>query len=151
MLHSLKSTQHFPIGRKAVWDFMSNPANLATITPEYMAFEVLTDESPKMYQGQIIEYKVSPLKGLRLHWVTEITHVREGVYFVDEQRFGPYSFWHHQHLLEDAPDGGTIMKDIVHYKIPLGPFGKIANKLFVKRQLSEIFNYRHAKLEKILG
>lgn len=83
-----------------------------------------------------------------MHWVTEITHVKEGVYFVDEQRFGPYAFWHHQHHLLDAP-GGMLMRDIEHYKVPLGPLGRLANRLFVHRQLQQIFNYRASTLEKI--
>lgn len=150
MLHSIHSEQLLKTDRRKVWDFISSPHNLAKITPPHMGFEVLGQAPEATYAGQIIEYKVSPLLGIKLHWVTEITHVKEGFYFVDEQRFGPYTFWHHQHLLEDVP-GGTLMKDIVHYKAPLGALGKLANRMFIKRQLSQIFSYRHQAVEELFN
>jgi ligand-binding SRPBCC domain-containing protein len=130
---------------------MSDPRNLARITPAYMGFQILSaDSGRQMHAGQIIEYHVSPLPGVRLHWVTEITHVEEGKFFVDEQRFGPYAFWHHKHFLEPI-SGGVLMTDLVHYKLPFGPLGKLANTLFVKRQLDGIFNYRYQRLEEIFN
>lgn len=148
MLHTIRTEQFLPTDRERLWQFMSEPANLAEITPAYMRFTVLSKDRAPIYAGQIVEYHVRPVAGIRLHWVTEITHVKEGVYFVDEQRFGPYAFWHHQHHLLDAP-GGMLMRDIVHYKVPLGPLGRLANRLFVHRQLQQIFNYRASTLEKI--
>ena len=130
---------------------MSSPKNLAAITPSYMGFEVISEQlSPVMYQGQIIEYHVRPLLGIPLHWVTEITHVQEGQFFVDEQRFGPYTFWHHQHHLKPVAEG-VEMVDIVHYRLPFGPLGKLGNALFVKRQLKGIFDYRYRKLEELFN
>ena len=149
MLHSIKSIQFLPSTIDEVWGFMSNPANLKTITPPYMQFKVLSDQVP-LYAGQIIEYYVRPLFGIKLHWVTEITHVVEGTYFVDEQRFGPYSFWHHQHFIKPVP-GGVEMTDIVHYKIPLGILGRVMNTLFIKKQLDGIFRYRHKKLDELFN
>lgn len=127
---------------------MSSPKNLAKITPSYMGFHILTDEEDikTAYSGQIIEYTVSPVLGIKMYWLTEITHLVEKKYFVDEQRFGPYSFWHHQHFIKEV-EGGVEMIDIIHYKLPLGILGRIANALFVKKQLAEIFNYRYEKLE----
>ncbi len=151
MLLTIERAQKFTQDRQTMWAFMCNPANLSAITPPYMGFTVLNAAETSTYAGQIIEYHVAPVLGIKLHWVTEITHVKAGEYFVDEQRFGPYAFWHHQHILEDTQEGGTLMKDLVHYKLPLGILGKAANTLFVKKQLESIFNYRHQKLEELFG
>ncbi len=149
MLYTLETKQFINSDLDSVWDFMSSPKNLAALTPEHMGFEVLSKfEETKMYPGQIIEYYVSPLFNIKLRWVTEITHVKDKEYFVDEQRFGPYAFWHHQHFLKEV-SGGVLMSDIVNYKLPLGPLGKIANALFVKHQLQQIFDYRFKKVDEI--
>ncbi len=151
IIHSLEFKQTFSKSREQVWEFISDPNNLALITPEYMGFEVLPGVTGSMYSGQIIQYRVSPISGIRMNWVTEITHVRQGEYFVDEQRFGPYSFWHHQHHLHDTEDGGTLMVDILHYKLPAGIAGRAVNHLFVRGQLNKIFKYRYEQLEKIFA
>jgi ligand-binding SRPBCC domain-containing protein len=111
---------------------------------------MLGETAMKMFPGQIIEYYVRPVLGIRMHWVTEITHVEDGVYFVDEQRFGPYSFWHHKHFLKETAEG-IEMIDEVHYKLPAGFLGKIANALFVKKQLQQIFDYRYQRVEAIFN
>jgi ligand-binding SRPBCC domain-containing protein len=103
-----------------------------------------------MYPGQIIEYTVKPVLGIPLYWMTEITHVEDHKYFVDEQRFGPYSMWHHQHHFKEI-EGGVEMTDIVHYKLPLGILGDIAHALFVKAQLTHIFDYRFVAVDKKYG
>ena len=103
-----------------------------------------------MYAGQLIEYRVSPVLGIPMYWMTEITHVVEGKYFIDEQRFGPYALWHHQHHFR-AVEGGVEMTDIVHYKIPLGPLGWIADRLFVRQKLEQIFDYRYRKVAAMFG
>ncbi len=150
-LYSLKSTQKLPISLDEAWDFFSSPANLKLITPEYMGFEVTSEDADaKMFPGMIISYIVRPVLHLPLEWVTEITHVKEKEYFVDEQRFGPYSLWHHKHFFK-AIDGGVEMTDVVHYKIPFGPIGAMAHKLFVRKKLLEIFNYRTKKLTELFG
>jgi ligand-binding SRPBCC domain-containing protein len=141
-VYTLHTYQEMPISLDTAWDFFSSPANLAKITPSHMGFHIISKHhGEKMYPGQIIEYTVKPLLGIPLYWMTEITHVQEGAYFVDEQRFGPYSMWHHQHHFKAIP-GGVAMEDIVHYKIPMGFLGDIANSLFVKKQLQGIFDYR---------
>ena len=150
-VHSLKTVQFLPVSLEKAWDFFSSPANLATITPSYMGFAIKSKHhGGKMYPGQIIEYTVKPVLGIPLYWMTEITHVAEGRYFIDEQRFGPYSMWHHQHHFREV-EGGVEMTDIVHYKIPLGALGDIANALFVRRQLNGIFQYRYQKVEALFG
>ena len=152
MLHTIKTTQFLKSDLDTVWNFISAPNNLSRITPEAMAFEVLSDpeDTKQMYPGLIIEYYVSPLLGLKLHWVTEISHVEQGRYFVDEQRFGPYSFWHHKHFIK-AVEGGVEMTDIVHYKLPMGFIGRIANAVFVKGKLKSIFDFRYQALEKMFN
>lgn len=150
-LYSFQTLQRIPAPVEKVWEFMSSPANLKVITPPSMGFEVTTDTpSDKMYAGLIISYKVSPLLGVKMDWVTEITHVKEGEYFVDEQRFGPYALWHHKHFIKPI-ERGVEMADIVHYKIPFGPIGDIANALIVRNKLKEIFDYRFKKVEEIFG
>lgn len=151
MLHTLHTKQFLKSNLTTVWDFMSSPSNLARITPAYMGFHILSDiKDTKMYPGQIIEYYVTPVAGIKMHWVTEITHVKDLGYFVDEQRFGPYSFWHHKHFLKEVP-GGVEMTDVLHYKVPFGILGKIVNSLFVKKKIKEIFDYRFHKLEEIFN
>ena len=152
MLNTLKTSQFLKSDIDTVWRFMSAPENLALITPPYMGFDILSDKDDvkKMYPGQIIEYCVTPLAGLKMHWVTEITHVMHHQYFVDEQRFGPYAFWHHKHFLKEVP-GGVEMTDILHYKAPFGIIGKIVNALFIKQKIKEIFDYRFNKLEELFN
>lgn len=151
MLHSFQTSQLIKSDINTVWDFMSSPKNLATITPDYMGFQILNDlHGDLMYPGQIIEYNVSPILGVKLHWVTEITHVKDKAYFVDEQRFGPYTFWHHKHFLKETAQG-IEMNDLVHYKLPFGILGKIANELFVKKQLNEVFEYRYKKVNELFN
>ncbi|MDQ2178193.1 SRPBCC family protein [Marinifilum sp. D714] len=130
-----------------VWEFISSPINLKEITPKYMGFDITSDlMDDKMYPGMIISYKVSPVLGIKTTWVTEITQVRDKSYFVDEQRVGPYSIWHHQHIIEQLPNG-VIMKDIISYQPPFGFLGAIANRLFIKSKLNEIFDYRRKVLD----
>ena len=134
--------QNLPITCDQAWGFLSDPNNLKTITPDYMGFEITTGHtSDVMYPGMIISYKVSPVFGIKMPWVTEITHVSEKDYFVDEQRKGPYKMWHHEHKIIKTDDG-VIMKDLITYEPPFGFLGGIANKLFIKKQLNAIFEYR---------
>jgi ligand-binding SRPBCC domain-containing protein len=151
MLHTLQTKQFIKSDIQTVWDFMSSPENLEKITPTYMGFKILSDlNNSKMYPGQIIEYYVTPVAGIKMHWVTEITHVKNLEFFVDEQRFGPYAFWHHKHFLKQV-DGGIEMIDIVHYKAPFGFIGRIANAIFIEKKIKEIFDFRYKKLEEIFN
>ena len=149
--YQLHKKQNIPAGLNEIWDFISSPANLKKITPDYMGFDITSKlNSNKMYPGMIISYKVSPVLGLKMTWVTEITHVKEKEYFVDEQRIGPYKIWHHEHHVKEI-NGGVEMIDIVSYAPPFGFLGSMANSLFIKKQLEEIFNYRTVALEQIFG
>lgn len=149
--HSIKTVQKIPISLDKAWDFFSNPANLQAITPDNMGFKVISQHhGDTMYAGQIIEYTVKPVLGIPLYWMTEITQVKNKEYFIDEQRFGPYSLWHHQHHFK-AIEGGVEMTDIIHYKNPGWFLGILANELFVKKQLQGIFDYRYKKTEELFG
>lgn len=131
------------------WAFFSAAENLQQITPSYMRFDVTSPQTNKpVYAGQIITYKIHPVLGIPLNWMTEITHVKEGQYFIDEQRRGPYSLWHHQHHFEAVEDG-VKMTDIVHYALPFGILGQFAHVLFVKKQLKDIFSYRKEKVAEL--
>jgi len=149
--YQLHKTQKIPATIDQVWDFISSPANLKKITPEYMGFNITSKLlSEKMYPGMIISYKVSPVLGIKMTWVTEITQLKEKEYFVDEQRVGPYSMWHHEHKIEPI-EGGVLMTDIVSYQPPFGILGSIANSILIKNQLKEIFDYRVTAVEKMFG
>jgi len=149
-IYRLETVQNLPISKEKAWDFLSNPRNLKTITPNYMGFKILSVESSKMFAGQIIQYIVTPLLNIPVKWVTEITHVKEGEYFVDEQRFGPYSLWHHKHFIKPI-ENGVEMIDIVDYKIPFGFLGRMIHPIVVGPKLKEIFEYRRTALIELFG
>ncbi len=149
-IYQLRSKQVLPISKKEAWNFLSNPANLKTITPSHMGFHILSGDDRPMYAGQIIQYIVQPFPFFRTKWVTEITHVIDGEYFVDEQRFGPYALWHHKHFLKET-EQGVEMEDIIDYKIPFGILGQLFHPILVKKQLHEIFQYREQKLVELFG
>ena len=148
--YQLVKEQLIPASITEVWEFISSPENLREITPEYMGFDITSKNLPdKMYPGMIISYRVKPLPGIPMTWVTEITQVREKEFFIDEQRFGPYRFWHHKHFFRPV-DGGVEMTDTVHYALPFDPFSRIMLPVVWKR-LEEIFTYREIMIEKIFG
>ncbi|MDP1842941.1 MAG: SRPBCC family protein [Sediminibacterium sp.] len=150
-IYSIKTVQKIPISLENAWDFFSKPDNLKEITPKNLGFNIVSKHhGTKMYAGQIIEYTVRPILGIPLYWMTEITHVADHQFFVDEQRFGPYSLWHHQHHFK-AIEGGVEMTDIVHYKLPLWFLGDIANIIMVKAQLRGIFNHRYKAVDERFG
>ncbi len=149
-IYRLHTKQNLPISVDEAWDFLSSPKNLKTITPDYMSFDILSGADRPMYPGQIIQYIVTPILGIKTKWVTEITHVKDKEYFVDEQRFGPYALWHHKHFIKEI-DGGIEMEDIVDYKVPMGILGQLVHPILVKPKLQEIFNYRTTKLEELFG
>lgn len=149
-IYTKHSKQNLPITKQQAWDFLSDPKNLATITPDYMGFKIQSGADRPMYAGQLIQYIVTPILGIKTKWVTEITHVKEGEYFVDEQRFGPYALWHHKHFIKEI-DGGVTMEDIIDYKVPMGWLGQLVHPILVKPKLNEIFEYRKIKLEVLFG
>ena len=149
-LYQLHAKQGLPITKKQAWEFLSDPKNLKEITPDHMGFQIISGADRAMYQGQIIQYIVKPFPSISTKWVTEITHVKEGEYFVDEQRFGPYSLWHHKHFIKEI-EGGVEMEDLIDYKVPFGILGQMIQPLLVKKQLQKIFSYRETVLEERFG
>ena len=149
-IFKIHTKQKLPISVDEAWDFLSSPKNLKKITPKEMNFNIIDCDFKKIYPGQIIIYTVTPILKIPLKWVTESTHVVDKKYFVDEQRFGPYALWHHKHFIREI-DGGIEMEDVIHYKIPFGPIGVLANYLFVQKKLGSIFVYRRKKLIELFG
>jgi ligand-binding SRPBCC domain-containing protein len=129
-----------------IWAFFSTPVNLNAITPDNLRFEITSSLEPKLYPGQIISYRIELLPGIKWLWVTEISHVQEGLYFVDEQRYGPYAFWHHKHFFIECKDGVTMI-DHIHYALPFDPLGRLFHAA-IRGRLEQIFNYRYQVLER---
>lgn len=150
IVYRLSSKQQLPITLDEAWDFLSNPKNLKIITPNYMSFDIISGDDKPMFAGQIIQYIVTPVLGIKTNWVTEITQVVDKEYFVDEQRFGPYALWHHKHFIKPI-EGGVEMEDIIDYKVPFGFIGRMVHPILVKPKLTEIFNYRTTKLIELYG
>ena len=149
-MHHLESKQIIPATLQKAWDFFSDPANLSLITPPCMGFRIIRQSRGKAYPGMIIVYRVKPLLGIPLTWVTEITHVDENRYFVDEQRSGPYRIWHHQHHFREVSKGIEIF-DEVDYALRFGFFGRLMNLLIIRRKLGSVFRYREQRIKQIFG
>lgn len=149
-MFQIKRTQIVKTDLITCWDFFSSPNNLQKITPKYMGFDVRTEVPEKMYEGLMIEYRVRPLLNIPMTWITEITHVKDHQFFVDEQRKGPYRIWHHEHHFREIPEG-VEMTDIVSYELPMGSLGKLAHPILVKKKLEEIFAYRFKVVEELFN
>lgn len=149
-LERLQYVLRLPVALSVAWDFFSDPRNLGRMTPPSLAIEITSEPPPRMVPGMIITYTIRPLLGIPVRWVTEITHVREPNLFVDEQRFGPYRFWHHQHHFREV-DGGIEMEDLVHYSLPFGGIGRVLGGSYVRRQLAGVFSFRRTFLEETFG
>lgn len=149
-IHRLEQRQRLPISLETAWEYFSSPANLNEITPPELGFRITSPSEPAMYEGQIITYRVKVAPLIWIGWVTEIKSVVARRTFIDEQRFGPYKFWHHRHVFEET-DGGVIMTDVVHYALPFGWIGALAHVLFVRSKLKRIFDFRRRMLEERFG
>ena len=149
-LHRMVFRQDLPLSLAQGWDFFSRPDNLARITPPGLGFEVTSPLPERMYAGMIVSYRVSPFAGIKIPWVTEITHAREPEFFVDEQRSGPYRFWHHQHHFHEGKNG-LEMTDLIHYQLPFSLLGDLFASRLVERRLTSIFTYRRPHLVRLFG
>ncbi|MEW6015055.1 MAG: SRPBCC family protein [Candidatus Zixiibacteriota bacterium] len=149
-LYAFERAQRLPIDIETSWKFFSNPGNLKEITPPWLNLRMTAELPDEIYTGLLIPYQVHPLLGIPFTWVTEITHVEKPELFVDEQRFGPYRFWHHRHLFKEIK-GGIEMTDMVSYALRFDPFSRILNALMVRRKLDEIFRFRFEYLQKKFG
>lgn len=143
--------QFIPRSLDKVWLFFSRPENLNALTPENMSFEILSDiKDTEMYEGMMVMYKISPFLGIKMDWVTEITYIKDQHYFIDEQRFGPYALWHHEHHFEEQ-EGGVLMTDMLHYKVPYGIIGTIADAVLVNNKIEQIFAFRKKAIEQLFS
>lgn len=149
-IRTLIREQSVPADLRAVWEFFSDPCNLNAITPPDLHFEIMSGGAVRMTPGQLIEYRISLLPGWRSLWLTEIAHVREPHIFVDEQRLGPYRFWYHEHTFQPIP-GGVRLGDRVRYALPFGLLGDLAHRLFVRRRLEAIFDFRRDRIAERFG
>lgn len=140
-IYTLKAQQRLNISLEEAWNFFSSPKNLAKITPSFMGFYITSELSDVMNPGQIISYKIALLPGVKSNWVTEITHVEDKQFFVDEQRFGPYAMWHHEHHFQKEGDE-VLMVDKISYKLPLGAIGRSMHDIVIKPKLKQVFRYR---------
>ena len=150
MIHTLHREQVIPTSVEVLWGYFSAPQNLNDMTPPDMNFQIVMGGDVKMYEGQIIEYRVEFIRGIRSLWLTEIAHVREKEYFVDEQRVGPYRFWYHEHKFEPVA-GGVKMTDHVTYAAPFGFLGDLVNAVWIRRRLDAIFDFRHRRIIELFG
>ena len=142
----LKQEQFLPITLDEAWHFFATPKNLNEVTPDDMVFEITSELPDKMYEGLLIQYRLKPMLNIPIEWCTEITHIKQKEYFVDEQRKGPYNIWHHEHHFRAVP-GGVMMTDLLHYDIGKSVIGWMAGKLFVDNKVKTIFEYRRKALE----
>ncbi len=150
-IYTLTSEQILPLSLEKAWEFFTVPMNLDKITPEEMNFKITNNPPPKTYRGQIITYKIGILPGIKANWITEITHLEDRKFFVDEQRFGPYALWHHEHHFEEVSEGKVKMTDIVNYKLPLGFLGDLFGGAIIKNKVISIFESRFDILNKTFG
>ncbi len=150
MIHILQREQRIPARLEDVWRYFCDPRNLNEITPPDMNFEIVRGGDVAMYPGQLIEYRVEFVRGIRSPWLTEIAHVRDCEYFVDEQRLGPYRFWYHEHIFEEISPG-TRMTDRVTYAIPFGPLGDLLHRFWIARRLDAIFEFRRKMIVELFG
>jgi ligand-binding SRPBCC domain-containing protein len=151
-VHTLHRKLQLPTTREKAWAFFSDPGNLSKITPPAMGLQVLTtDLPPKIHAGMMIAYRITPLAGIPMTWLTEITHLREGEYFVDEQRTGPYALWHHEHIFRDAPGGAVEMEDRITYMLPFKWLGELVLGWKVRSDLKRIFDHREKVVREVFG
>ena len=149
-IYTLQKKQKLPITVDEAWEFLCNPENLSKLTPKEMNMTIISGADRPMYAGQVLQYTVTPLAGIKSKWVSEITQYQDRKYFVDLQLYGPYAFWHHKHFIHEI-DGGVEMEDIIDYKVPLGILGQLIHPILVKPKLDSIFNYRKEKMEEMFG
>ena len=144
-LYDLTCVQHLPVALETAWQFFTDPYNLLKITPAWLDFRIVSGSGARLYPGMIISFRVTPLSRFTTLWVTEVTQVKAPHFFVDEMRFGPYRFWHHQHRFTPNANGVTV-EDIIHYAVKGGPVGRFLNRVWVRPKLNEIFAFRSRTL-----
>ena len=149
-IYTLHQKQKVPISLDEAWAFLCNPSNLSKLTPPEMHMTIISGADRPMYAGQVLQYSVTPLPGFKTKWVSEITQYEHNKYFVDDQLFGPYAFWHHKHFVHEI-EGGVELEDIIDYKVPLGWLGQFVHPFLVRPKLEAIFKYRKEQMEALFG
>lgn len=150
-MHVFKDKLFLPVALDIAWQYFSDPRRLAEITPEGMDFKIISEiPDCEIYQGQKIQYSVKPMLGIPMKWETLIAGIDKPYSFTDMQLKGPYELWEHKHTFEKKDDG-VLMTDIVHYKLPWGVVGNIAEKLFVRKRIEFIFKHRKKILKEIFN
>lgn len=149
-IYTLTRKQQLPISLEQAWPFFSAPSNLEQITPPFLRFQITSEVPEEIYPGLIITYRIAAVMGIPMVWVTEIKHLISLHQFVDEQRIGPFRFWHHLHRFREV-DGGVEMEDIVHYAMPWGVLGRLVHLLFIRGRLNAIFDFRREYLEEFFS
>lgn len=144
-VYCLRRRQVLPIPLEQAWPFFSMPHHLEEITPAFLRFQITSEVPEEVYSGLIITYRIAAVAGIPTTWVTEIKHVEAPTQFIDEQRLGPFRFWHHQHRFREV-EGGIEMEDIVHYMMPFGWLGRLVHTLFIRARLEAIFDFRRDHL-----
>ena len=144
-----KQTVNKEVG--VLWDFFRKPRNLNQLTPKDVDFKIISGKSDDFYEGKIISYKIKPFKLVVLNWVTEISQIKEGSYFIDNQISGPYKMWHHEHHFKSNADGTTEIIDKVKYKVPFYILGRLMHKIFIRRKLLDIFIFRQKKINELFN
>jgi len=148
-LYRFEHTQIIPLTLEDSWRFFTNPRNLSELTPAAMNFRHRFEpDAERVYPGMILAYSLTPMAGIPVNWVTEITHVEPLVRFIDEQKSGPFSMWHHIHEFSEVPEG-TKIHDTLYYSLPFSFLGQFAHSLFVKNQIENIFRYRSKRMKEI--
>jgi ligand-binding SRPBCC domain-containing protein len=150
MIHTLSQEQFIPAPLDRVWDYFATPANLDAMTPPDLKFKLVGEPAGPMRTGQLITYRIRLLPAIWTSWLTEIREVQDHAGFVDEQRIGPYKFWHHEHRFYAVP-GGVRMTDLVTYDLGYGPIGELLHALWIRPKLERIFAFRRAKVHERFG
>lgn len=150
VLYRIERSQVLPISIDTAWQFFSSPGNLPLITPPWLNLKIIGPVSAHMQAGMLIHYHVTPLFGLRMSWLSEITHVDAPRFFVDEQRLGPYRLWHHEHFFHRC-DAGVQVDDIVTYALKYASMGTLVHAIWIQKRLQMIFDYRSSALHRRFG
>ena len=150
-LYTLYAKQTVATEIDLIWDFFRKPSNLNKLTPDDVEFKIISGKSDEFYEGKMISYKIKPFKMINFNWLTEISRIKEGSYFVDNQIFGPYKMWHHEHHFKSNDDGTTDIIDKVKYKVPFYILGKLIHKIFIRKKLFKIFMFRQNKINELFN
>ena len=150
-LYTLYAKQRVSKKVDVLWDFFRKPRNLNQLTPKDVDFKIISGKSDDFYEGKIISYKIKPFKLVALNWVTEISQIKEGSYFIDNQISGPYKMWHHEHHFKSNADGTTEIIDKVKYKVPFYILGRLMHKIFIRRKLLDIFIFRQKQINDLFN